>query len=56
MFLTWDTKNKDWKTSLSMLMIYAQPMFVQVKHGVGVEEIVNHIIQAWEVATGKKRH
>ncbi|KAG5561778.1 hypothetical protein RHGRI_004724 [Rhododendron griersonianum] len=27
-----------------------------VKHGKGVEEIVNHILQAWEVATGKKRH
>lgn len=29
---------------------------MQVKHGKGVEEIVNHILQAWEVATGKKRH
>ena len=28
---------------------------VQVKHGVGVEEIVNHILQAWEIATGNKR-
>jgi urease accessory protein len=27
----------------------------QVKHGVGVEEIVNHILQAWEIATGNKR-
>ncbi|KAE9452538.1 hypothetical protein C3L33_15562, partial [Rhododendron williamsianum] len=31
-------------------------VFAQVKHGKGVEEIVNHILQAWEVATGKKRH
>lgn len=29
---------------------------MQVKHGQGVEEIVNHILQSWEVATGKKRH
>jgi hypothetical protein len=28
---------------------------VQVKHGVGVEEIVNHVLQAWEIATGNKR-
>uniref|UniRef100_A0A803MIX7 CobW/HypB/UreG nucleotide-binding domain-containing protein n=1 Tax=Chenopodium quinoa TaxID=63459 RepID=A0A803MIX7_CHEQI len=28
----------------------------KVKHGLGVEEIVNHILQAWEVATGKKQH
>ncbi|KAL6620701.1 hypothetical protein ACP70R_035840 [Stipagrostis hirtigluma subsp. patula] len=27
----------------------------QVKHGVGVEEIVNYILQAWEIATGSKR-
>nr|POE50486.1 urease accessory protein g [Quercus suber] len=31
-------------------------VFAQVKHGVGVEEIVNHVLQAWELATGKKRH
>ncbi|KAH0985405.1 hypothetical protein GBA52_012582 [Prunus armeniaca] len=31
-------------------------VFAQVKHGHGVEEIVNHIVQAWELATGKKRH
>jgi len=31
-------------------------MYLQVKHGLGVEEIVNHILQGWEVATGKKRH
>ncbi|PRQ29423.1 putative urease accessory protein UreG [Rosa chinensis] len=31
-------------------------VFAQVKHGQGVEEIVNHIIQAWELATGNKRH
>lgn len=31
-------------------------VFAQVKHGVGVEEIVNHILQAWEVATGNKQH
>ncbi|CAN1283130.1 Urease accessory protein G [Linum perenne] len=31
-------------------------VFAQVKHGVGVEEIVNHILQAWEAATGNKRH
>eukprot|EP00257_Ricinus_communis_P016727 XP_015574986.1 urease accessory protein G isoform X2 [Ricinus communis] len=31
-------------------------VFAQVKHGVGVEEIVNHVLQAWEVATGKKQH
>lgn len=29
---------------------------MQVKHGVGIEEIVNHVLQAWEAATGKKRH
>jgi urease accessory protein len=28
---------------------------MQVKHGVGVEEIVNQILQAWEIATGNKR-
>ncbi|KAJ6821609.1 urease accessory protein G [Iris pallida] len=31
-------------------------VFAQVKHGVGVEEIVNHILQSWEMATGRKRH
>ncbi|KAF7852113.1 hypothetical protein BT93_L0509 [Corymbia citriodora subsp. variegata] len=31
-------------------------VFAQVKHGLGVEEIVNHILQAWEVMTGKKRY
>ncbi|KAL5989985.1 hypothetical protein ACLOJK_010880 [Asimina triloba] len=31
-------------------------VFAQVKHGVGVEQIVNHVLQAWEVATGGKRH
>ncbi|NP_001136890.1 uncharacterized LOC100217046 [Zea mays] len=30
-------------------------VFAQVKHGVGVEGIVNHILQAWEIATGNKR-
>ncbi|XWS19829.1 hypothetical protein CRYUN_Cryun31cG0050300 [Craigia yunnanensis] len=30
-------------------------VFAQVKHGHGVEEIVNHILQGWEAATGKKR-
>ncbi|KAL9452220.1 hypothetical protein AB3S75_008082 [Citrus x aurantiifolia] len=30
-------------------------IFAQVKHGLGVEEIVNHILQAWEASTGKKR-
>lgn len=28
---------------------------MQVKHGVGVEEIVSNVLQAWEAATGKKR-
>ena len=28
---------------------------MQVKHGVGVEEIVHQILQAWEIATGNKR-
>ncbi|CAI0475090.1 unnamed protein product [Linum tenue] len=31
-------------------------VFAQVKHGLGVEEIVNHILQAWEAATGNNRH
>ncbi|KAF3667088.1 Urease accessory protein G [Capsicum annuum] len=30
-------------------------VFAQVKHRVGVEDIVNHILQAWEVATGNKK-
>ncbi|XP_039033540.1 urease accessory protein G-like [Hibiscus syriacus] len=30
-------------------------VFAQVKHGHGVEEIVNHVLQAWEAVTGKKR-
>lgn len=30
-------------------------MLVQVKNGVGVAEIVSHILQAWEVATANKR-
>ncbi|XP_010316929.1 urease accessory protein G-like isoform X1 [Solanum lycopersicum] len=30
-------------------------VFAQVKHGVGVEDIVNHILQSWEVATGNKK-
>ncbi|WCJ27382.1 Urease accessory protein UreG [Euphorbia peplus] len=31
-------------------------VFAQVKHGVGVDEIVNHILKSWEAATGKKQH
>ncbi|KAL6198190.1 hypothetical protein ACLB2K_027982 [Fragaria x ananassa] len=31
-------------------------VFAQVKHGQGVAEIVHHILQAWELATGMKRH
>ncbi|KAH0451013.1 hypothetical protein IEQ34_021705 [Dendrobium chrysotoxum] len=31
-------------------------VFAQVKHGVGVGEIVSHIIGAWEQSTGRKRH
>ncbi|XP_014507251.1 urease accessory protein G [Vigna radiata var. radiata] len=31
-------------------------VFAQVKHKVGVEEIVNHVLQAWEATTGNKRH
>lgn len=30
-------------------------VFAQVKHGVGISEIVNHILEAWELTTGKKR-
>ncbi|WZZ55205.1 hypothetical protein YC2023_055312 [Brassica napus] len=25
-------------------------------HGLGVEEIVNHVMNSWEQATGNKRH
>jgi urease accessory protein len=28
---------------------------MQVKHGVGVEEIMNHVLRAWEIATGNRR-
>ncbi|RWW46351.1 hypothetical protein BHE74_00047725 [Ensete ventricosum] len=28
------------------------PIYLQVKHGVGVEGIVNHVLQAWAAATG----
>ncbi|OIW00753.1 hypothetical protein TanjilG_19193 [Lupinus angustifolius] len=31
-------------------------VFAQVKHKVGVEAIVNHVLEAWEATTGKKRH
>ncbi|KAG0487672.1 hypothetical protein HPP92_009767 [Vanilla planifolia] len=31
-------------------------VFAQVKHGIGVGEIVNHILGAWELATGRKKH
>ena len=27
----------------------------QVKHGVGVQEIVDHVLRAWEIATGNRR-
>ncbi|KAM0882790.1 hypothetical protein ACQ4PT_032081 [Festuca glaucescens] len=30
-------------------------VFAQVKHGVGVEEIVDHVLRAWEIATGNRR-
>lgn len=30
-------------------------VYKQVKHGVGVKEIVEHVLGAWETATGKKR-
>ncbi|RWW10635.1 hypothetical protein BHE74_00029700, partial [Ensete ventricosum] len=33
-----------------------QAIYLQVKHRVGVEEIVNHILRAWEAATGNRRH
>ncbi|GFQ08663.1 urease accessory protein g, partial [Phtheirospermum japonicum] len=29
-------------------------VFTQVKHGVGVQQIVEHVLGAWEAATGKK--
>lgn len=28
---------------------------MQVKHGVGVKEIVDHVLGAWAAATGTKR-
>jgi urease accessory protein len=28
---------------------------MQVKHGVGVEEIMNHVLRPWEIATGNRR-
>lgn len=31
-------------------------IFAQVRHGVGIEDIVDHVLHAWEVATGEKRH
>jgi urease accessory protein len=31
-------------------------VFAQVKHGLGVGEIVNHVLHSWEQATGNKRH
>ncbi|CAN6837780.1 unnamed protein product [Brassica oleracea] len=31
-------------------------LFFPVKHGLGVEEIVNHVMNSWEQATGNKRH
>ncbi|CAN7135532.1 unnamed protein product [Brassica rapa subsp. narinosa] len=32
-------------------------VFAQVvKHGLGVEEIVNPVMNSWEQATGNKRH
>ncbi|KMZ69774.1 Urease accessory protein G [Zostera marina] len=31
-------------------------VFAQVKHSVGVEKITNHILQAWEIATGERLH
>ncbi|KAL7142513.1 hypothetical protein ABFS83_08G128200 [Erythranthe nasuta] len=31
-------------------------VFAQVKHGVGVKQIVDHVLGAWEAATGKKPH
>lgn len=31
-------------------------VFAQVKHGLGVQKIVDHVLQAWEEATQQKRH
>lgn len=31
-------------------------VFAQVKHGVGVDEIIDHIIHAWQHATGVEHH
>jgi urease accessory protein len=31
-------------------------VFAQVKHGVGVDEIVGHLVHAWQHATGVKHH
>ena len=31
-------------------------VFAQVKHGVGVDEIVGHVVHAWQHATGVKHH
>ncbi|CAD5179067.1 unnamed protein product [Musa acuminata subsp. malaccensis] len=39
--------------------VFAQRTFFlleYVKHAVGVEEIVNHVLQAWAAATGDHRH
>ncbi|CAL9763941.1 unnamed protein product, partial [Musa acuminata subsp. burmannicoides] len=39
--------------------VFAQRTFFlleYVKHGVGVEEIVNHVLQAWAAVTGNHRH
>lgn len=37
------------------LVPYVCDLNMQVKHGLGVEEITNHILQGWESATGNKR-
>lgn len=31
-------------------------VFAQVKHGVGVDEIIDHIVHAWQHATGVEHH
>lgn len=31
-------------------------VFAQVKHGLAIQEIVDHVLQAWEEATQQKRH
>jgi urease accessory protein len=31
-------------------------VFAQVKHGVGVDDIIEHIIHAWQHATGIEHH